>query len=684
MYAKRRDHRSRAAVAVLTALFIILACLMSAGTAAYAAGRQQTKDDDQTEYTLPVFHTSDVHGYLANKSGEEYQYLLAYISDKVKDVRGYGEDNRKDLAVLLDAGDIYQGSTLSNLLLGSPLSAAYQIMGYDAVTIGNHEFDWWIDYTIDDDCTMMDYTVGEMSGVNSVPVVVANLYHDGEKVDFAQDYVSLEKTALDENGEELPVRIAVIGLVGEYAASIKYDHFSGAGFSVEEGFDRVNQIAAELESDGQCDATILLCHEEAHVIAESIGKDSVIDLVLGGHTHQNLRGKTEWDLTYLQPANYGSAYTYSELVFRMEDGKPVFCDVQNAKTVSTKKKTSKLVNVPENAEELDPELTALTDEVIEELDQVLKEEVGYITEPALRYTYLEGSGERSTTCGNWITSLLRRMVGADVSFVNSGALRVDLAIEEGSDRRSITLSDIYMMFPFNNLTCCFEITYEDLLEVLDYSLMEGSSDVLSQMSGIDCYYTDQTVNAIVTADGLTVYANGKWRDGWREKTLLAAVSDYIATKEGEDEKGRVNPFYEWSLTDRLIDASMTDNEGACAVLREEALANDGLLTIDTEPHYINAPHEDIPPEEQEGAAKEETETANTETTTAAVTEAEPETETGRETEPTTQEVPETTSAAEPETREEEPGTGDGTTLAFLVVLALSVGILLVSASNRRD
>ena len=53
-------------------------------------------------YTLPLFETSDTHGYLADTSGNDYKYRLAYICDKVKDVRGRGDAYRSDLALLLD------------------------------------------------------------------------------------------------------------------------------------------------------------------------------------------------------------------------------------------------------------------------------------------------------------------------------------------------------------------------------------------------------------------------------------------------------------------------------------------------------------------------------------------------------------------------------------------------------
>ena len=90
----------------------------------------------ESYYYLPVYDTSDVHGYLANMTENgEVQYLMAYISDRVNAARG----GQSDKVVLLDGGDIYQGTTMSNMTKGHSLSAAYALMEYDAVTVGNHE-----------------------------------------------------------------------------------------------------------------------------------------------------------------------------------------------------------------------------------------------------------------------------------------------------------------------------------------------------------------------------------------------------------------------------------------------------------------------------------------------------------------------------------------------------------------
>ena len=529
-------------------------------------------------YYLPVFETSDTHGYLADVSGDEVRYLLAYISDKVQDARG-GDPAR---AVLLDGGDIYQGNTMSNLLAGNSVSAVYAAMGYDAVTIGNHEFDWLIENTVDSDGTMKDYDLGGTAGENTVPVVCSNLYRNGEKVPFASDYVILRKTAADDEGRELPVRRGVIGLAGEYGADIMYEKFTGAGYQVILDYDRVNALAAELEESGRCDATVVLVHEEPTAVAEGLGEGTAVDLVLGGHAHKTISNTTRWGLPVVEPGCHGKAYAFLRLAFGEKDGAPAFQGVTDIHLVNTEP----LTNTAGNETELDRAVVSLTDEATDLISGVLKAKIGYITEPVLRDTYLPGSGDRASTGGNWGASILARIAGADVGFVNRGGLRADLVLGEGEDRRVVTRSDIYTLFPFNNEIYRYELTYGELLEVLEYSLTESGQVLLASMSGVDCYYTDQTVNAIATKDGEVVYADGAWKDGWKDRTLLVGVTDYVATSERPDVSGLSNPFAAWMGTYRQTETGQIDNVGAIDVLSAEAEANDGLLFVDTAPHYI--------------------------------------------------------------------------------------------------
>lgn len=567
-------------------LSLLLAAALTFGAlpltpVSYAAG----------SYTLPLFETSDTHGYLADTSGADYQYRLAYISDKVKDVRGRGDAYRSDLALLLDGGDIYQGNALSNLLDGQSLAAAYELMDYDAVTIGNHEFDWGIGNTVQTDKTMMDSDLDGAKIENDTPVVISNLYQNGKKVDFAQDYVILQKTAVDAAGNELPVRVGVIGFAEDYSSSIMYGKFTGAGYTIVPDFSIAENIAAELEANGECDVTLLLCHAAADEMAKELSVNTAVDLVLGGHTHVNNCGIAENGTPYIQPACYGQAYAYAELTFSSTRDGAVFSGVQNTGSVSTTEDTGRLFNLPENADDLDADIVALSDLAIGMIDDVLVQEIGYITVPIYRYQYLPFSGERSTTAGNWMCSIIRRTVDADVGFVNSGGIRLDIPFEEGEVRHSITAADVYAMFPFENLIYCFELTYEDLLTLLQYSMTSGGKGLLSRVDGIDCYFTDGTVNAIVTAEGETVYLNGAFKGDWREKTLRVAVSEYVVTTDRPTGDFH-NPLPTWSETDRLLSKDTVDIEGALPVLKEEAAENGGLLYVDDRPHFICKAYEE--------------------------------------------------------------------------------------------
>ena len=79
---------------------------------------------EEAVYRLPVFETSDLHGYIVETSGDVFEFRLARIADAVDDVRSAGGTYRPETTILLDGGDIYQGNTLSNLLDGWPMAAA--------------------------------------------------------------------------------------------------------------------------------------------------------------------------------------------------------------------------------------------------------------------------------------------------------------------------------------------------------------------------------------------------------------------------------------------------------------------------------------------------------------------------------------------------------------------------------
>ena len=113
-------------------------------TSPVALDAQQANDKDpKDERTIRIFHTSDEHGwfqgYFSKSHGVRYggaEVLRRHLED-------WSYDADKDL--LLSGGDSWTGPAESTLLGGSSMVKVFNHLGYDAVAVGNHEFDFGID-----------------------------------------------------------------------------------------------------------------------------------------------------------------------------------------------------------------------------------------------------------------------------------------------------------------------------------------------------------------------------------------------------------------------------------------------------------------------------------------------------------------------------------------------------------
>ena len=557
------------------------------------------------EYTLPLIETSDIHGYIVdNESGETsstgtIHYKLAYVADKVKDIRGHGDSYQKERLLLVDGGDIYQGATISNLQQGRPLYIAMHKMEYDAVAVGNHEFDWGLENTVDPDATLPDYEQDGHSHSNKVPVVCANLYLDGSRASCTRDYVIVEKNATNPQGGAVKVKIAVIGFAVNYGASIISSQFYDKGYSIDYDLSIANRIASQLEASGRCDATVLLVHGEAEQAAQELGDSSAIDLVLGGHTHYATTGVTDRGLVYAQAGNKCDNYAYAELHFNVDQqGLLSFSDIRSQQVFFVDTARDKHTHESDNADDLDDEIIAVSNDALAAVAEQLHDVIGHIDVSATNFDIV-GSGGRATVISNWMNDIVRRIGDADVAFLNSGGIRTYFSLG-GEPTRNITAYDVYEMFPFGNTVYVYQITYAELLQLFEYAMTSGGKGLLYYMMGIDCYFTQSeehtnasgstyriyTVHSL-SKDGTEIYHNGTWADGWASRTLKVAVSNYIATNDRYDPyTDRCNPLVQWNDTPRLIINNLVDNENAVRVLKAEAAASGGLLHIDTAPHFI--------------------------------------------------------------------------------------------------
>ncbi|MGB3154066.1 MAG: metallophosphatase [Chitinophagaceae bacterium] len=243
---------------------------LSAG--ALMAGPSLLKAADYfTPLKLTVLHTNDTHSRLDPfpMDGGRNQGLggIAARSQLIHQIR-----KEEEHILLLDAGDIFQGTPYFNLYKGEPEIKAMSAMQYDACTIGNHDFD-----------AGMENLATQLSRHATFPMLVANYDFTGTPMEYkTQPYKIFKKGKLT---------IGVFGVSIEGRGLIPDTLFGATKYL--DPIEKANETADVLKRKEGCDMVICLSHlgnqykeDRAKVSDEILAKETAaIDLIIGGHTH---------------------------------------------------------------------------------------------------------------------------------------------------------------------------------------------------------------------------------------------------------------------------------------------------------------------------------------------------------------------------------------------------------------
>ena len=559
-------------------LALLLAMVMALGltTAGFAADAEDAGEPPaeagEADYagwdTIKVFETTDVHGFITDvSSGNEdtFQYRMAYIAKAVADARA-SEDYADVL--LLDGGDIYQGTPHSNLTNGAAMRAALDAMGYDAVALGNHEFDWAVDtYAADAEGTVAPYEIGEFKGDPDIPVLMYNLYDDGttNRAAFVQEYTVVEKAGY---------RIAILGYADDYSADIMTAKI--APYDIDEDLEKLSAKAAEVREAAEADVLVILAHADPEAIANAMDPE-VVDLVAGGHTHRNVAGTAENGIAYIQCRNQARNYATAEIKINPETGEvavvnPGYEEVYNRERVAD-------LYLTEDNDKLDSDIVAISQAAWEAVKDGMDEVLLTVDQDVLKSPINENT--TTSVAGNWLTGMMLEAT-ADLdtiaAFTNGGGIRFDMVREEGADTRDIRVLDIYTQCPFDNHFLTYSITGAQLAAHLELAL-QGSyenSNYGDQFSGIVVTYNNVMENgekvgikvtSIVTDSGEEIDITDT------ETTYNVCVNEYNATLPGAVFEG-MTPVVEPMLCP-------IDNQCFLEVLRARREANGLEWTLDT-------------------------------------------------------------------------------------------------------
>lgn len=246
---------------ILTILTIVLTATITAA----AKGKQ-----------LLILHTNDTHSCVIPLNPNLADTMLAGRGGFLRRAAMIDQMRKEDKELLLlDSGDFSQGSPYYTMFKGDVETELMNIMGYDAATIGNHEFDFGLD------------NMARLFKKVNFPIVCANYDFTGTVVEgLVKPYVVIKRKG---------VKIGIFGLSPKLEGLVMAS--TCAGVKYLDPIKTANDIADKLKNEEKCDVVICLSHlgwDEAGLNdMEMMAKTRNIDLVLGGHSH-----------SYFQQLNY--------------------------------------------------------------------------------------------------------------------------------------------------------------------------------------------------------------------------------------------------------------------------------------------------------------------------------------------------------------------------------------------
>ncbi len=446
-------------------------------------------------FKLTILHTNDIHAHHAPVNGDGGAALASSV---IKQVRASNPNT-----LLLSAGDTFMGTLFYVKYHGLDSAELMNIMKYDAMTLGNHEFDEG------------DGNLALFIEKLKFPVVAANLNIDKSKtLKKIAPYVILQK-----GGE----KIGVIGLANPDTPSMSRPG-SDLIFSAE--LASVTQSRVD-ELVGMGVNKIIVLSHIGYGADQELGKSvKGVDIIVGGHTH-----------TLLANFDNRAAGPYPTIVQNPE-GKTVLVvqagqyeeyigklDVEfdpNGELVSSKGDTVYLSHYITP----DPIISSLVGKLFAPINALTKEVIGTST------VYLEGDRKicRLQECnlGNLLTDAMRAQTGVQVALENGGGIRA--SIKEGN----VTLGDVLTVLPFGNLVSTFSLSGENLLAALEngVSQMQEGGGRFLQVSGLR-YQVDPAKPAgsrILSVEVLD--AQGKYQPLDPKATYTVATNDFM--REGGD------------------------------------------------------------------------------------------------------------------------------------------------------
>ena len=385
---------------------------------------------------LLILSVNDTHGYISpfvdknmkESDGKEVggmAYLASLVREERLKYQGSG--------LLLNAGDLFQGTPVSNIFKGEPVVKIMNEMRFDATTLGNNEFDWGMQSLFD------------VLKEAKFDILCANIE---SKENFALFSLIRPYKIYQING----VRIGVIGVITDLTPSITVPE-NVNGLEFKKPADTLKKLIPVVKAGG-ADIVIVLSHCGFDEDRELAKKVKGIDLIIGGHSHTPVKKPVYVGKTIISQAGCYSEYL-SKIVLNYD---------KDSKKISLLKNESYLIPVVDNISNI---VSFYEKKAQKDMDQV----IGYLNNDLERK-----SGKIDYPLANFICDIINKKAESQICFENNGGIRASL------NKGEVRMKDAFMVLPFENAIVSMDLTGKDILDIMEKAL--GSEGRGMQVSGL--------------------------------------------------------------------------------------------------------------------------------------------------------------------------------------------------------
>jgi 5'-nucleotidase / UDP-sugar diphosphatase len=449
---------------------------------------------------ISILHTTDLHGHILPTSDYDGTADRGGLARCVTQIRRWRKQNPN--SVLIDVGDVYQGTEVSLRNKGELMIDLFNHLKYDAWVIGNHEFDWG----------MEPFTNALQK--SAMPVLGANTTLDGKAAGFSSDsqhpFAKVQPFIIKEIAG---IKVAIIGITTPGMSFWLPREFT-AGIDFQHPVEPVRRAIAKAKSDG-ADAIVLTGHmglkpstggdDFANTVMALTSEFPDVAAFIAGHTHQAIPSRRTNGVLFTQADHFGIHVGRVDLLFDRNSRKLLRAEA--------------ICELMDNRFHSDQVVISRAGSQLTESEAALAQPIGELAETLHARGRRGQPSEIERLIGAAITeSLLERNIAVDA--VMHGVFDEHAELAAGPT----TVNDIWNIIPYENLVVTATLSPDEIKSMMEevYASHEPRS-LLGIAVRVEGRSPDRRITSMTFPDGRALQP---------DKRYLIAVNSFDARSGG--------------------------------------------------------------------------------------------------------------------------------------------------------